>query len=147
MRRAHRLYQALLRLYPADFRGEYGREMSQLFRDRARHEPPLRVWLDTLCDVLVTAPKEQADVLSNDLRYALRTIRRTPVFALTVTVTVALAIAANTAIFSIVNAVLLRPLPFADSSRLVQVAEKNERLNLPNFGASVLNFVSWRERT
>jgi len=147
MPRADRLYRILLRLYPAEFRGEYGREMTQLFRDRARHEPLLRVWLDVVRDLVVTVPREQAHVLMNDLRYALRTIRRTPAFSAAVMLTVALAIAANTAMFTVVNAVLLRPLPFADPHRLVQVAEKNDRLNLPNFGASVLNFVSWRQET
>ena len=83
----------------------------------------------------------------NDIRYALRTMNRYPVFAATIVLTVALAIAANTAIFSVVNAVILRPLPFRDPGRLVQVAEKNDKLNLPSFGASVLNFLSWREQT
>ena len=45
-----------------------------------------------------------------------------------------------------VNAVLLRPLPFRDPDRLVQVAEKNDKLHLPTFGASVLNFLFWREQ-
>src|SRR5438132_8854977 len=83
----------------------------------------------------------------NDLRYAFRTMRRTPIFTGAVVLTVALAIAANTSIFSVVNAVMLRPLPFRDPGQLVQVAEKNDKLNLPSFGASVLNFVSWREQT
>jgi len=83
----------------------------------------------------------------NDVRYALRLMTRAPAFTAAVVLTVALAIAANTAMFTIVNAVLLRPLPFADPGRLVQIAEKNDRLGLPNFGASVLNFLSWREQT
>jgi hypothetical protein len=58
-----------------------------------------------------------------------------------------LAIAANTTIFSVVNAVLLRPLPFREPNRLVQVAEKNDKLNLPTFGSSVLNFLDWREQS
>src|SRR5581483_365308 len=74
-------------------------------------------------------------------------MRRTPLVTAAIVVTVALAIAANTAIFSVVNAVLLRPLPFATPDRLVQVAEKNDKLNLPTFGASALNFLSWREQT
>jgi len=74
-------------------------------------------------------------------------MRRTPVFTIAVVLTVALTVAANTTIFSAVNAVMLRPLPFGDPGRLVQVAEKNDKLNLPNFNASVLNFVSWREQT
>lgn len=68
-------------------------------------------------------------------------------FTAAIVLTVALAIAANTAIFSVVNAVLLRPLPFAEPTRLIQVAEKNDKLNLPSFGASGLNFLSWREQT
>jgi len=142
-----RLYRILLRLYPAEFRDEYGREMTQLLRDRSLHEPRMRVYADVARDLIATVPKEQSRVLLNDLRYAVRMIRRTPGFSAAVVLTVALAIAANTAMFSVVNAVLLRPLPFGNPSRLVQVAEKNDRLNLPNFGASVLNFVSWREQT
>ena len=82
-----------------------------------------------------------------DFPQALRLIRKTPMFTAAVVATVALAIGANTAIFSVVDAVLIRPLPFAEPGRLVQVAEKNDRLNLPSFGASVLNFVAWREQT
>src|SRR5438067_1629359 len=86
-------------------------------------------------------------MLLNDFRYAVRMMLRTPLFTAAIVLTVALAISANTAIFSVINAVLLRPLPFAEPNRLVQVAEKNDKLNLPNFGASVLNFLSWREQT
>src|SRR5690349_361793 len=81
----------------------------------------------------------------NDLRFALRTLRKAPVFATAAVLTLALGIGANTAIFSVVNAVLLRPLPFAQPDRIVQVAEKNDRLNLPLFSASVLNYLSWVE--
>jgi putative ABC transport system permease protein len=82
----------------------------------------------------------------NDVRYAARLMTRTPVFAIAVILTIALAIGANTAVFSVVNAVMIRPLPFADPGHLVQVAEKNEKLNLPSFGVSALNFVGWREQ-
>jgi putative ABC transport system permease protein len=58
----------------------------------------------------------------------------------------ALTIGANTAIFSVVNAVLIRPLPFASPDRLMQVTEKNDKLNLPNFAASLLNYLSWKEQ-
>src|SRR5215471_4480931 len=85
-------------------------------------------------------------MLLNDIRYAGRTLRRTPIFAAAVILTIALTIGANTAIFSVVNTVLIRPLPFGQPDMLVQVAEKNDRLKLTNFGASVLNFVSWREK-
>jgi putative ABC transport system permease protein len=85
-------------------------------------------------------------MLVNDLRYALRTLRRAPVFTGAAIVTMALTIGANTAIFSVVNAVMLRPLPFRAPDRLMRVAEKNEKLNLPFFGASVLNYLSWKEQ-
>ncbi|MBV9438280.1 MAG: ABC transporter permease, partial [Acidobacteria bacterium] len=84
--------------------------------------------------------------MMQDIRYALRMIRRAPLLSAAVILTVALAIAANTAIFSVVNAVLLKPLPFAEPDRIVQVAEKNDKLKLPSFGSSLLNFVSWREQ-
>ena len=147
MRWAERVYRALLRIYPAEFRDEYGREMTQAFRDRLHDERPPRVWADTLRDLVLTAPREQCHVLINDLRYAARMMRKAPAFTISVVVTVALGIAANTAIFSVVNGVLLKPLPFVAPDRLFQVAEKNDTLHLPRFGASVLNYLSWRERT
>src|ERR1700692_384482 len=82
-----------------------------------------------------------------DVRYAVRIISRTPLFTATVVLTVAIAIAANATIFTVVNAVMIRSLPFAEPNRIMQVAEKNDKLNLPTFGASVLNFLSWREQT
>ena len=66
-----------------------------------------------------------------DLRYALRLLRKSHLFTLTVVAIIAIGIGATTAIFSVVNAVLLRPLPFGDPGRLMQVAEKNDALRLP----------------
>ena len=82
-----------------------------------------------------------------DLRYAVRLLRKSHLFTLTVVTIIAVGIGATTAIFSVVNAVLLRPLPFAEPGRLMQVAEKNDALRLPQFGASALNYVSWKEAT
>jgi putative ABC transport system permease protein len=84
-------------------------------------------------------------MLWNDVRYAARVTRRTPIFAAAVIITTALAIGANTAVFSVVNAVMIRPFPFSEPKRIVQVAEKNDKLGLPSFGVSALNFLSWRE--
>jgi putative ABC transport system permease protein len=60
---------------------------------------------------------------------------------------VAIGIGASTAIFSVVNAILLRPLPFAEPERLMQVAEKNDALKLSSFGVSALNYLDWKART
>ena len=85
-------------------------------------------------------------MLLTDLRYAVRTLRRSPIFTTATVLTMTLTIGANTAIFSVVNAVLIRPLPFASPARLMQVAEKNDKLNISNFAASVLNYLSWKEQ-
>ena len=70
-----------------------------------------------------------------DIRYAVRIMYRAPLFTAAVVLTVA--IAANAAMFTVVNAVRNRSLPFAEPNRILQVAEKNDKLNLPTFAASV----------
>jgi len=88
----------------------------------------------------------QNSAVWNDIRYAFRMMKRTPLFTAAVVLTVAIAIAANATIFTVVNAVLIRALPFSQPERILQIAEKNDKLNLPVFAASVLNFLSWREQ-
>ena len=141
-----RLYRALLLCYPAEFRCEYASEMAQVVRDRMRHESKLGLWPELIADVALTASREHFHMLMQDLRYTARTLRQSPVFTAAALLTVALGIGANTAIFSVVNAVMLRPLPFPAPDRLVQVAEKNDKLGLPYFGASLLNYLSWKEQ-
>jgi len=82
------------------------------------------------------------ETLMQDIRHAVRKMLRTPLFTVAVVLSAALTIAANTSIFSLFNAELLRPLPFRNPSHVLQIAEKNDELNLPSFGASVLNFLS-----
>ena len=79
----------------------------------------------------------------NDLRFALRQLRKSPGFTLIAVITLALCIGANTAIFSVVNAVLLRPLPYPHSEQLVRVFGSQPQLALAP--SSPANFLEWKE--
>ena len=138
---SERLYRALLVFYPAEFRHEYGPDMVELFHYRIQQENPVLLWLELLADIAFTAPKEHFDMLLQDLRYAFRTFSRTPVFALTAILTLALGTGANTAIFSVVNAVMLRPLPFPEPDRLVSLWEMNQKRDIQSFSISEPNYV------
>ena len=85
------------------------------------------------------------DTVLQDLRYAVRTLRKSPGFAAAGILTLALAIGSNTAVFSVVNGVLLRPLPFAEQDRLFSLAEQNRQGDIrpPSYPA----FLDWRAQT
>lgn len=68
-----------------------------------------------------------------DLRYALRICWKSPTFALIATATLALGVGANTAVFTVINGVLLRPLPYRDSARLVAMASNRSRMDVDDF--------------
>ncbi|MGH9592741.1 MAG: hypothetical protein ACRD5L_06595, partial [Bryobacteraceae bacterium] len=128
---AAKLYRTLLLVYPSEFRSEYGAEMEQLFADRLDSEPKIRVWAQALADLAVTAPREHFHVLAADLRYAARFFAKAPAFTALALTIVALGIGASTAVFSLLNAVLLRSLPYGDPGRLVYVWAPNPRYKLP----------------
>src|SRR5262245_31320201 len=139
-----RIFRACLRLYPGEFRDEYGRELSLVLADRLRDEPSAVgrafVFAHALAGILIEAPIEHLRVLAEDVRYALRLVRRETAMTVAAIVMLALGIGAATLVFSLANGLLLRPLPYVASDRLVAIdeysptdPEEHGNLNLPNY--------------
>jgi putative ABC transport system permease protein len=141
-----RWYRRLLHLYPREFREEFSGEMTRLYRDRGRDEPWWRLWCSLVVDLVRTAPSEHLSMLAHDLRHAWRGLRRTPIITATVVLTLGLGVGASTAVFSVVHAVLLRPLPYPEPDQLVEFYEENRKAG-SLMRASALNYLSWAERS
>jgi putative ABC transport system permease protein len=144
-----RFYRALLRLYPASFRNEYGEEMVRAFADQLRDAggAPARAGRAAAAvpEVLRNALAVHADMLRQDLRYALRMLARARGFALTAIAIIAFGVGANVAAFSLTDFILLRPLPFPEPDRLVTVMER-----LPTYPRMVMspaNYRDWKPAT
>jgi putative ABC transport system permease protein len=119
-----RFYRALLHLYPKSFRAEYGEDVLSVIAERRAVAPALgsrlRLALETVADTVVNASRVHGDILRQDLRYAVRTLRRAPAFAITAILLAAVGIGSTTAAVAIADHVLLRPLPYAEPHRLVR---------------------------
>jgi predicted permease len=129
-----RFYRALLHLYPASFRAEYGDEMCAVYK---RRRTPL---LSAALEVLRNAPAVHWDILRQDLRYTARTLARAPGFTAVAILVLALGIGANTAVFSVTDFALIRPLPFPSPDRLVELWEK-----LPGYQHMELSPANYRD--
>jgi len=160
------LYRLLIRLYPAEFRAEWTSEMlpTVLKKERelgadANAPVRFRFWIGELYAVVRTAfaqrvkrarpgsPKRRRPVLIEpvlrDLQFALRQLRRRPGLTAAAVLTLALGIGANTAVFSVVSGVLLKPLPYHEPDRLVRVYD--EFPDFPHFPLAPAAFIDYRE--
>jgi putative ABC transport system permease protein len=86
------------------------------------------------------------EILWQDVRYGARMLVRQPGFTLAAVIVIALGIGANTAIFSVANTVLLRPLPYQNPDELVMVWETAPKLGFPHNNVAPANFIDWREQ-
>jgi putative ABC transport system permease protein len=168
------LLRLLLRIYPADFRDRFGDDVLLLFREAWRDAgrgigaTPGR--LPLILDLLRGAAVERLDSLKRstgaspvptspphsrptmrdliaEFRQAVRSLARTPSFTLAVILTLGLGIGANTAIFSVVDGVLLRPAPFENMDRLTMVWETDRKSGTLREPASFPDYFDFQERT
>ena len=162
--RIRRAYRRLLWLAPGALVRSHGREMETAFlvawrgaRRRGRTARAL-VWLRAVADLMAARATDVATVVAPvagagrqvvmvgpEIRSALRSFRRQKAATVLVVSMLALGIAANVVVFSFVNAVFLRPLPFPEPDRLVYINEKAPRWNLDRTFVNYPDFVQWRQ--
>jgi predicted permease len=164
-RLAERLFRAALRVLPADMRERDGAEIEALFAHeseaaRASGVPRhLAFVIGAVWDILRRAPyehwrrrgrrrNEDSTMRSfiADLRFAFRSFGRQPGATALIVLTLTLGVAANTAVFAIVDGLFLRPFPFPEPGRLVYLNERAPTWNLEFTGINYPDFHTWRER-
>jgi putative ABC transport system permease protein len=148
-------YRRLLRVYPRAFRRRFEDEMVELFRTRraaaAARGRAASAWftVQTIGDVTRTLWRERPRVAAgagNNARDAVRVLRRSPSLSITIALLMAATIGAATAVFSVVNAVLLKPLPYPHPERLAAVWEARPDRGLERGAVSGHEFPVWEEQ-
>jgi putative ABC transport system permease protein len=122
--RSERFYRLLLQMFPFDFRREFGAEMEDCFRQEQNDGGRLSLWWTTIAGFVKTAPSEHMDIFRRDLKQAVRSFQQNPVTVLIAMSILAFGIGANTALFSEVNMMLIRPLPVPAPERVARVASQ-----------------------
>jgi hypothetical protein len=132
-------------------------DLDELYTERARTNPwsadywYARQVLSAILHYLPLRSRQRGrgvgmlDALTRDVGYTVRMLRRRPGFTITVVLTLALGIGANTAVFSVVRSVLLRPLPFPEDERLAVVLLRAPRFNMVDFNSSPPEYVVYRD--
>jgi putative ABC transport system permease protein len=137
--------------WPDDVAEELRQHLDDQYRELraagASHDDALRAMADDVNAVRSKRSGLRPELIAADVRYAFRTLRRNPGFAIVVLLTLALGIGANAAIFSVVNGVLLRPLPYRDADRLMVIRGDLKRPGLNDIPASAGEYVDYRDRS
>ena len=137
--------------WPDDLSEELRQHLDDQYRELraagASHDDALRAMADDVNAVRSRRSGLRPELIAADVRYAFRTLRRNPGFAIVVLLTLALGIGANAAIFSVVNGVLLRPLPYRDADRLMVIWGDLKRPGLNGIPASAGEYVDYRDRS
>jgi predicted permease len=163
----HRAFRVLLHLLPRAMREDFGGEMETSLADDLRRvqgggaAARLSVFALAALDLIRRAPYEhwrrrasrrhipqepRMSFILSDIRFAWRSFARQPGATALIVTTLALAIAANTAVFAVVDAVFVRSLPYPNASRLVDLNETAPRWGLDFTGINFPDFVAWRTR-
>ncbi|HEV2488259.1 MAG TPA: ABC transporter permease [Candidatus Acidoferrales bacterium] len=106
----------------------------------------LKLWAETISGIFRTAPREHWDIFRQDCAYAFRMMSNNMGFTAIAVLTLALGIGANTAIFSVVNAVLLRPLPYKQGQQLIFIREQAKKMGIDDIGWSVPEIMDYRQQ-
>ncbi|HEY4307406.1 MAG TPA: ABC transporter permease [Gemmatimonadaceae bacterium] len=136
------IYRALLHLYPSSFRAEYGDELAATFAAHHAGTSAIVKLFAAIADIVPNALAAHWDILRADLKHATRTLRRSPSFAITAILVVALGVGANTAAFSVADFVLIRPLPFPDPQQLITLRESTPGYSME---LSPGNYKDWKD--